>query len=112
MQKHENYLTILNYDSNIFEIVNYLKHHILKKDCAKLEIDISRLNMLDASKIAILCSTYYFTKYQNGEIRWNVSDLETKKIIHSMTQKEVIVNIVDKFKSKVLDMGEKQVIYC
>ena len=102
MTEQTNFLTILNYDNSVFEIIDYIKDHIRKRDCEKLEIDISRLSLLDAGKVAILCSVYHFTKYPSGSICWHVCNNETKKIIQSMVLKNATVNIINCYKKKVV----------
>ena len=105
MTEQKNFLTILDYDNSVFEIIDYIKEHIRKKDCEKLEIDISRLSLLDAGKVAILCSVYHFTKYPSGSVCWHVSNNETKKIIQSMVLKNAAINVINSYRKKVVYMN-------
>lgn len=67
--------------SNTIEIVKQIKDFIYKNDCPNLTMDISNLNIIDASKVTILCSTYHWAKYPNGEISWKINSPEVKEII-------------------------------
>lgn len=44
-------------------------------------VDISKMNLLNAVKLAILCSTYCFIKDFKKKICWIVQDEEIKKAI-------------------------------
>lgn len=46
--------------------INSVKKHIKGTDCKHLKMDISKLNAMEASKIAILCSTTHYLKYPQG----------------------------------------------
>lgn len=89
-------LTILNYETNILEVVNSIKTYMTKNDCKNIDIDISKLNLIDASKLAILCSAYHFTKYPNGQIQWLVTNPELKKHIQPVVLKNTIVTVIEK----------------
>lgn len=57
----------------------------LKLNCThaydKFYIDISTMNLFQATKIAILCSTYWFINNFEKKLCWLVKDEETKKAI-------------------------------
>lgn len=72
---------IPNNYGNLGDIVESVKKFISKNDCPTMSMDISHLNILDASKVTILCSTYHWAKYPNGEIRWKINSDEVKEII-------------------------------
>lgn len=81
------HLDIYSYKENVFETVEYIKDFILNNECSTLSVNISRLNLIDASKISILCSTFHFSKYPDGEITWYVNDRETLQTIKLMKLK-------------------------
>ena len=105
-----NFLTVNAYSANVDEIINRLNTHISKNDCEKLSIDISILNMLDATKVGAVCSTHHFTKYPFGSIEWIVKDIETKntlKILSMRTTKAtikrpIVKNYISTERSKVV----------
>ena len=53
--------------------VNYINDYIDSYNCEKLCVDISFLNIIDASYVATVCSTKHFVKYPNGKISWKIS---------------------------------------
>lgn len=71
----------LDISKNTVEIVESIKNYIKDHDCPRLLMDISKLNVLDASKVTVLCSTYHWAKYPNGQISWKISSPEIKDII-------------------------------
>lgn len=87
------HLSVNFYERNVFEIIEYLKDYILNNDCCYLSIDISKLNLIDASKVSILCSTFHFSKYPEGEVIWHVRDKETQKTIKLLKLKNIRTEI-------------------
>lgn len=73
--------TIPGESNNVIDIVESIKNYIYEHDCPTLSMDISRLNILDASKITILCSTYHWAKYPDGEISWKINSEEIANIV-------------------------------
>ena len=65
-------------------IVEEIKNYIKQNDCPNLSMDVSHLNIIDASKIAVLCSTYHWAKYPNGEISWKIPSKEIKELINPL----------------------------
>ncbi len=61
----------------------------------KIEIDISNLNLIDASRIAVSYSTDIFIKYPQARIKWVVKDVETKRNILPMMLLNSEVGIAD-----------------
>jgi len=75
-------LFVPNYDSNdTGTFVESMKQYILENDCPNLSMDVSHLNIIDASKVTILCSTYHWSKYPKGKISWLISSPEIKELI-------------------------------
>lgn len=80
--------TVLEKDFNVAEagndtinLVESIKNYIRENDCPTLMMDISHLNIIDASKVTVLCSTYHWAKYPNGEIQWKISSDEVKDLV-------------------------------
>lgn len=67
--------------SNMIDLVQEIKDYIYKNDCPKLSMDVSHLNIIDASKVTIICSTYHWAKYPNGEISWKINSPEIKEFV-------------------------------
>ena len=65
---------IVEYDTSSLKL-NYID------DKDRYIIDISKMNLLNATKVAILCSTYCFIKDFKKKICWIVKDEETKRAI-------------------------------
>lgn len=72
-------------ENNAIELVRKIKDFIHKNDCPNLMMDISKLNIIDASKVTILCSTYHWAKYPNGEISWKINSPEINEIIKPLS---------------------------
>lgn len=67
--------------NNALNLVESIKNYIHENDCPNLSMDISHLNIIDASKVTILCSTYHWAKYPNGEISWKIASNEVKELV-------------------------------
>lgn len=62
-------------------LVESIKSYINDNHCPRLSMDVSHLNIIEASQVAILCSTYHWAKYPQGKISWKVRSEEVKEII-------------------------------
>ena len=62
----------------------------------KYIIDISKMNLINATKTAIFCSTYCFIKDFKKKICWIVKDEQTKKAISILR----LQNTLQKVKSQ------------
>lgn len=89
--------------SQVNEVIERIKGFINKNKCDEFEADISLLNLIDASRTALLCSTYHFSKYPEGRIYWDLRDEQTRELIAPMRLvnmelrvKQVQRNILDK----------------
>lgn len=69
---------------DMVNLVESIKNYIHENDCPNLSMDISHLNIIDASKVTILCSTYHWAKYPNGEISWKISSDEVKELVNPL----------------------------
>jgi len=70
--------------SPVNEVIERIKLFINKNKCDEFEADISLLNLIDASRTALLCSTYHFSKYPEGRIYWDLRDEQTRMLINPM----------------------------
>ena len=69
---------------NVLELVESIKNYIFEHDCPNLSMDVSHLNIIDASKVTLLCSTYHYAKYPHGQINWFVNSSEVQNLIKPM----------------------------
>lgn len=79
--EQEAFLKVGNYQKSIFEAINEAKDYISNNNCRLLSIDASGLNMIDATKVCVLASTFHFAKYCGGRIKWFVRDENIKNQI-------------------------------
>ncbi len=75
------------------KIIENLENFLRKTQEQKAVVDISNLNLLDAARTAILCSTKFFSKYPERKICWSVKDEETKKLISALMLKNMELEI-------------------
>lgn len=102
---HEAYLKVGNYQNSIFEAINEAKDYITRFDCPFLNIDISGLNLIDATKVCVLASTFHYAKYCNGKIKWFVKDERIKEQIELLKLDNVEIEI-KRVKRNYTDFGE------
>ena len=74
---------------HLSEVIEHIKGFINKNECSEFEADISLLNLIDASRTSILCSTHHFAKYPEGRIHWILKDEQTRKLIMPMRLKNM-----------------------
>ena len=103
-------LKIERYNDNILDVIEDTKEFILKNDCFFLSIDISGLNLIDATKVCILCSTFHYAKYcgldiVGAKIKWIVKDSMTKSQIELLKLDNVEIEI-KKSKHNYTDFSE------
>lgn len=70
--------------NNAINLVESIKNYIFENDCPDLSMDVSHLNVIDASKVTILCSTYHYAKYPHGKINWLINSSEVKNLVKSL----------------------------
>jgi len=73
--------TFIEEENDAVSLVNSINEYITNNNCSKLSLDISHLNIIDASKVTILCSTFHWAKYPNGKISWTINSNEVKEIV-------------------------------
>ncbi len=92
--------------SQVNEVIERIKGFINKHKCDEFEADISLLNLIDAARTAILCSTYHFSKYPQGRIYWDLRDEQTKELIKPMQLTNMELR-VKKAQQDILDNVKK-----
>ncbi len=70
--------------SNPKEAIEYINSYIDNYHCKNMSVDISFLNVIDASYISTVCSTRHFIKYPDGKIEWKVSSELTKDFVKEL----------------------------
>lgn len=72
---------ILKKTSDLNEFVENVKTFITENECPDLSIDLSHLNLMDASKATVLCSTYHWAKYPEGEVHLKTNSEHLKSLV-------------------------------
>ena len=80
---------IVEYDTSSLKL-NYVD------DKDRYIIDISKMNLLNATKVAILCSTYCFIKDFKKKLCWLVGDEEIRRAISILRLKNVEQQVINK----------------
>lgn len=75
----------LDYEKNALNIVESINNYIRDNDCPHLAMDISHLNVIDASKVTLLCSTFHWSKYPEGKISWKISSNDIKDLVNPLS---------------------------
>lgn len=73
---------IVDYDNSSLKLA-------YKNEADKYVIDISEMNLINATKLAILCSTYCFINDFKKKLLWIVKDEEIKRAISILRLKNV-----------------------
>lgn len=74
-----------DYEKNALNIVESINNYIRDNDCPHLAMDISHLNVIDASKVTLLCSTFHWSKYPEGKISWKISSNDIKDLVNPLS---------------------------
>lgn len=82
--------------------IELLQKFITANNCKNLNIDISTLNFIDATKVCILCSTFHFAKYIDGKIKWFVKDEIVKNQIRPMKLNNVEIETHNRTKTNLI----------
>ncbi len=104
-------LKVSKYNGTIHEVVEQTKNFITKNNCFYLDIDITGLNLIDATKLCILCSTFHYAKYcglqiAGAKIKWIVKDEIVKNQIEMLKLDNIEIE-VKKQKHNYVDYGQK-----
>lgn len=57
------------------------KKFIKSHDCPELTLNLSSLNIFDATKFVLLSSAYHYQKYPSGKIKYQVESDDIKNLI-------------------------------
>lgn len=76
--------TLTPQTSNPKEAIEYINSYIDNYHCKNMSVDISFVNVIDASYISTVCSTRHFIKYPDGKIEWKVSSELTKDFVKEL----------------------------
>ena len=71
-------------NKNTKDTLKNIKHSINRSKVSNMEFDISDLNIIDATKVATLGSTYHYLKFNDGYINWIVNSKEVEKILRPL----------------------------
>lgn len=74
-----------DYESNALNIVESINNYIRDNDCPNLSMDISHLNVIDASKVTLLCSTFHWSKYPEGNISWKINSSDVRDLVNPLS---------------------------
>lgn len=79
LQVCENISTVLLNSKHTKKNLEVLNKYIDTNNCIDMTVDISALNILDATKVATLGSTIHYMKYPEGQINWIVNSKKVKE---------------------------------
>jgi hypothetical protein len=80
----DNYFLCDECENDTVALVNSINDFILSHNCSELSLDISHLNIMDASKVTLVCSTYHWAKYPDGKINWKINSAEIEDLVKPM----------------------------
>lgn len=63
---------------NSEKILDNVKNYINKFDCPEMTLDLTALNILDATKVMVLSSAYHYQKYPEGKVKCRVQSENIK----------------------------------
>ena len=66
------------------QAIEYINSYIDKTRCEEFSVDISFMNIIDASYVSTMCSTKHYIKYPTGKINWFVSSQLVKEFTKDM----------------------------
>ena len=81
---NKNQIAIDGFSTSTEDVVNSVREYIEEHDCPDLSMDISRLNLIEASKVTILCSTYHWAKYPQGHLNLLIGSNEVRELVKSL----------------------------
>ena len=91
-------LRVSNYNGRIIDVIEETKKFIMNNNCFFLSVDISGLNLIDATKMCILCSTFHYSKYcgldiAGAKVKWVVKDEFTKSQIEMLKLDNIEIEV-------------------
>jgi len=75
--------TILKFDLKINDLTRALedvKQYIDEYDCPEISMDLSELNIIDATRILLVSSVYHYGKYPQGRIKYHYMSEEVSNL--------------------------------
>lgn len=85
LQVCENISTIILNSNLPKKNLEDLNKYIDSNNCIDMTVDISTLNIIDASKVATIGSTIHYMKYPEGQINWIVNSKKVKEYTTPMS---------------------------
>jgi len=67
-------------EKNSDDIIKNINKEIKKTRNANMTVDISGLNVIEASKVAALCSTFHYLTHTDGVINWLVNSKNIERL--------------------------------
>ncbi len=68
---------------NCEQILSKVEKYIKKFDCPEMMLDLTGLNILDATKVMVLSSAYHYKKYPRGKVKCKVQSENIKSLVSS-----------------------------
>lgn len=75
--------------SNSEKVLNRVKNYIKKYDCPEITLDLTALNVFEASKIMLLSSAYHYQKYPKGKLKCHVASENIMDLIAGLAVKNL-----------------------
>lgn len=63
------------------QVLCRIKNYVNKFDCPEIILDLTKLNILEATKVIVLSSTYHYKKYPSGKIKCKVQSDNIKNLV-------------------------------
>lgn len=80
----------LSFDfANSGKILERVKSYIKKYDCPEITLDLSGLNLFEASKVMVLSSVYHYSKYPDGKLKCHVASQNVLNLISGLPTKNL-----------------------
>lgn len=75
--------------NNSTEILERVGKYIEESDCREMGLDVSSLNIFDASRILLLTSAMHYNKYPEGKLKCKVQAKEITNLISGFSTKNL-----------------------
>lgn len=74
---------------NSGKILERVRTYIKKYDCPEITLDLSGLNLFEASKVMVLSSVYHYNKYPDGKLKCHVASQNVINLVSGLTAKNL-----------------------
>lgn len=74
---------------NSTEILERVEQYIKESDCREMGLDLSTLNLFDASRILLLSSALHYSKYPEGKLTCKVHSEGIKSLIAGLSTRNL-----------------------